>query len=157
VDAVFSTTTNTVFPATTVITTGTLNAGAAAQLNADDNAYYRVNSALSGTNNTLTWYGSFPSVPKTLSNLKVTVKGLNSRSCTEVVSIFNWTTNAYVSLNSQAVSTTEITRGPLVPAGTFSDYVSGASGNGELRVQVSCSSTAGTITSSSDLMAIEYN
>lgn len=156
VDVVFSTSTTTAFPSSTVVETGTLSAGTAARLNADDNSYYQVNSTTTGTRSSA-WYGSFPGVPKTLSNLKVTYKGKNSRSCTEAVSIWNWSTSAWVQLDSRAVSTTEISRGPLAPTGTLANYVSGSSGTGELRVEVKCSTTAGTFTSSGDLMSIEYD
>jgi len=153
VDVLFSASTVSAFPSAVVIQTGTLSAGTAASLGADDNTYYQVNSTTSGTR-TSSWYGSFTSVPSTLSNLMVTYKGKNSRSCTQVVSIWNWSTSAWVQLVSAAVSTTEVLQGPLSPTGTLANYVSGA---GELRVQVKCSTTSGNFTASGDLMNIEYN
>jgi hypothetical protein len=155
VDVLFTTTTTTVFPVSTVIETGTLSAGTAAGLNADDNVYYQLASTTAATRASA-WYGSFPAVPKMLTNLKVTYKGKDSRSCTEAVSIWNFTTSAWVQLDSRAVTTTEILRGPLVPSGALASYVSGTSGTGELRVEVKCSTTAGIFTTSADLMSITY-
>jgi hypothetical protein len=155
VDVLFTTPTVTAFPTTAVIETGTLSAGTAARLNADDNSYYQVASTTTGTR-TLAWYGSFPTVPRTITSLTVTYKGKDSRSCTETVSIWNWSTSAWVQLNSQAVTTTEVLRGPLTPTGTLSNYVSGTSGTGEVRVEVKCSTTA-NVTGSADLLSIEYN
>jgi N,N-dimethylformamidase beta subunit-like protein/uncharacterized protein DUF4082/purple acid phosphatase-like protein len=156
VDVVFATTTITATPASAVIESGTLSAGTAANLGANDNVYYQVAST-TGATSASAWYGSFPTVPTTLQNLAVTYKGLNSRSCTEVVSIWSWVSNSWVQLNSQAVGTTEVLSGPLVPPGNFGNYVNASSGTGELRVEVKCSTTAGTFTSSGDLMRIEYN
>lgn len=45
----------------------------------------------------------------------------------------------------------------LVPGGTLADYVSGSSGDGELRVRVRCTLTSGSFFSSGDLMKIVYD
>jgi len=156
IDVVFATTTVTVFPSSTVIETGTLAAGTAANLNANDSVYYQVNSTTAATRASA-WYGSFPAVPTTLQNLMVTYKGMDSSSCTEVVSIWNWVSSSWVQLDSRAVSTTEVLRGPFVPPGSFGNYVNATSGTGELRVEVKCGTTTGSFTSSGDLMSIEYN
>jgi len=143
------------FPDGTTIETGTLGSGAAASLNADDNNYYQVNSTTSGTRTT-SWYGIFNSVAKNLSNLKISYKGKNSASCTQTVAIWRWTDNTWQQLDSRAVSTSEINIANLVPPGTLSDYVSGATASGDLRVQVRCTRT-GNFTASGDLMKIDYD
>ena len=45
----------------------------------------------------------------------------------------------------------------LVPGGTLADYVSGTSGDGELRVRVRCTRSTGSFFSSGDLMTIVYD
>ncbi len=141
------------FPAATTIETGTLLAGTATSLNADDNNYYQVNSTSSGTRTT-SWYGIFTSVPSNLSKLKVSYKGKNSQSCTQTIAIWRWTDSTWVQLDSRSVSTTEVSIANLVPAGAAGQYVNGATG--ELRVRIRCT-RSGNFTTSGDLMNIVYD
>ena len=138
-------------PAAVAIETGTLRAGAASALTADDNAYYQVTSTTSGTRTT-SWYGSFTGVPAGLSDLKVTYRGRNSRSCTQVIAAWRWTDSTWQQLNSSAVADTETTRADLVPAGAAGNYVSPT---GEVRVRVRCTTTANFF-ASGELMQITY-
>jgi hypothetical protein len=72
------------------------------------------------------------------------------------VLLYNWSTSAWVQLSSNAVGTGELLRANLTPStGTASDYVSGASGTGQVRVRVRCTATA-NFTTSGDLMSISY-
>ncbi len=158
VDVVFSapaTTAVRLFPAATVIQSGTLSAGTVSGLTADDNTFYQVKSKTSGTR-TATWYGSFTGVPNSLTALAVSYVGKNSTTCTEALSLWNFTTSAWVQINSTSVGTGEVLRSNIVPSGTLSDYVSGTSGPGEVRVQVSCSTAATNFTSSGDFMSVTY-
>jgi len=143
------------FPSSTVIETGTLNGGSVANLKVDDNVYYQVNSTTSGTR-TSSWYGVFPGVSKALTSLKISYKGNNSRTCTQTVSVWRWTTNAWVQLNSTSVGTTEVLLANLLPTGTLSDYVSGTSGSGDVRVRVRCVGGNQNFVSRGDLMQIVY-
>lgn len=156
VDVVLSTPAGPVrrFPDSTTIVTGTLRGGSAAQLAADDNAYYELNSTTSGTRTTA-WYASFNGVPRTVQSIRVAYVGKNSRSCTEVLSVWNWTTSAWVQLNSTAVTTNELLRSNLSPSGALSNYVSGTSATGEVRVLSSCTTTA-NFNSSADVMSLTY-
>jgi hypothetical protein len=147
-------TTVTAFPTGAVILTGTLNSGAAASLNSDDNVYFAVNSTTSGTRTT-SWYGAFTGVTSALSNLRVNYKGNNSASCTQTIAIWRWTDSTWVQLDSRSVSTTEIAVNNLTPSGTLANYVS-TTGNGELRVRVQCTRT-GNFIARGDLMSIVYN
>ncbi len=146
----------TAFPSGVVVVTGSLKGGGAAQLNGDDNAYYEVNSTSTG-NRTAAWYGSFGTVPNGLANLTVSYVGKNSRTCTQTVAIWRWTDSSWVQLDSRSVGTTASGIPNLAPGGTLADYVSGDSGNGELRVRIRCRTTTGTFVSSGDLMQIVYN
>jgi hypothetical protein len=141
------------FPGTTVIQTGSLQGGTTASLNADDNNYYGVNSTTSGTLTT-SWYGSFASVPSNLSNLKITYKGKNSRTCTQTIAIWSWTTSAWVQLDSRSVGTTEILISNLSPTGTLGNYVGST---GELRIRVRNTRNSQTFVTSGDLMQIVYD
>ncbi len=146
----------TAFPGATAIETGSLQGGSSASLNADDNNYYVVNSTTSGTP-TSSWYGIFTGVSNNLSNLKVTYKGKNSRKCTQTVAIWRWTDSTWVQLDSRSVNTSEIQIADLIPPGTQSDYVSGTTGDGELRVRVRCTGNSQSFSSSGDLMKMVYD
>ncbi len=140
-------------PSATAVLIGTQLSGNAASLVGNDNNFYQVSSTTSGTR-TAAWYGSFASVPAVLSNLSITYRGKNSRSCTESVSIWNWTTNAWIELNSRAVSTGEVVRSNLVPPGSASTYVSAG---GEVRVRIQATNGSNSFTNSGESMQILYD
>ncbi len=146
----------TAFPSSVVVVTGTFRGGGASLLDADDIAYYEVNSTSTG-NRTTAWYGSFGAVPNGLANLTVSYVGKNSRTCTQTVAIWRWTDSTWVQLDSRSVGTAEVAIQNLAPGGTLADYVSGTSGDGDLRVRIRCRTTSGTFFSSGDLMPIVYN
>jgi serine protease len=142
-------------PTSTTILAGTYRSGSAASLSADDNAYYEVSSTASGTRTT-DWYGSFPGVTNSLSNLRVSYKGKNSRSCTQVIFIWRFSTSSWVQLNSRSVGTSEVALSNLAPSGSAANYVSGTSGDGEVRVRVRCRRGSPSFFTSGDLMTIRY-
>ncbi|HLL86947.1 MAG TPA: hypothetical protein VK387_06520, partial [Thermoleophilaceae bacterium] len=120
----------------------------------DDDSYYEVNSTASGTR-TSSWYGRFPGVSNALKSLKLTYKGKASATCTQTVALYRWTTASWVSLDSRSVGTTEV----LVdksPTGTLGDYVSGTSGDGEVRARVRCTRTS-VFYSRGDLMRLTHD
>jgi hypothetical protein len=143
-------------PAATVIQSGTLAGGSAASLSANDNIFYSVNSTTSNPRTTA-WYGSFTGVTNALSNLRVSYSGRNSSSCTQTVEIWRWTTNSWVQLDSRTVSTTEVALNNLVPAGAAADYVSGTSGDGEVRVSVRSTRGGQNFTAGGDFMRLAYD
>jgi subtilisin len=140
-------------PGSTALVTGTFRSGSAASLSAADSAYYEVNSTTSGTR-TSAWYGAFDGVASTLSNLKVTYRGKNSRSCSQTVSLYRWSDGAWVTLDSRSVGTSEVTISRAA-TGTLSNYVSGS---GELRVRVRCTrSSSGSFYASGNQLRIDYD
>jgi hypothetical protein len=139
----------------TVIQSGSLRSGSYAQLGADDNAYYHVNSTTTGTRTTA-WYAKFASVPNSLRNLRVSYSGKASASCTQTIAIWRWTTSSWVALDSRLVGTTEL-RVDKPPSGSAADYVSGTSGDGELRVRLRCTRSSSSFYSSADLLRISYD
>jgi subtilisin family serine protease len=151
----WSFTTRTELPGSTVIETGTLKAGTATSLGADDDLYYEVNSTTSGTRTTA-WYGSFTGVPNGLSGLKVSYRGKNSRKCTQRLYIRRFSDNSWRELDSRSVNSTEVLVEKL-PSGSAANYVSGTTGDGEVRVRVRCTTSSGSFVASADLMKIAYN
>ena len=105
---------------------------------------------------TTAWYGTFTGVANALSNLQVSYAGKNSRSCAQTVDIWNWNNTRWVELDSRSVGTTEVSIANLTPGGTLSRYVSGTTGDGELRVRVRCRVSGVPFVSSGDLLQISY-
>jgi hypothetical protein len=144
----------TAYPASTVITTGTLRAGDAARLRADDGSYFQVDSTTAGTR-TVGWYGRFSSIPNGLAKLQVTYKGKNSVSCTQAVALYNFTAGSWTQIDSRSVGSTEVGL-TISPSGPPGDYVSGTSGGGELRLRITCHVASPSFFESGDLMKITY-
>ncbi len=153
----FSTGTTTVtgFPSSTVIQSGTLRSGSSASLASDNNVYYEVNATLLSSY-TASWYGVISGVPNALTSLLVTYAGKNSGSCTQRIDAWRWTTSQWVQLDSRTVGATEVTIANLTPSGALADYVSGVTGNGDVRIRVRCTRTLGGFYSSGDLLRIAY-
>jgi hypothetical protein len=141
-------------PGAITLQTGTLAGGSATSLDADDDAYLQVNSTTSGTRTT-DWYGSFTGVTNSLSALRVSYTGRNTVSCTQNVYIWRWSTNSWVSLSSRSVGTTEVTLTNLDPSGADANYVSGTTGDGEVRVRVRCTRSS-NFAANGDLMRISF-
>jgi hypothetical protein len=135
--------------------TGSAAGGGASSLAADDNAYYSVNSTTSGTRTTA-WYGSFTGVSNALTDLRVSYKGNHSRSATQAISIWRWTDSTWVQLDSRSVSTTEVLVADRLPPGALADYVSGTSGEGEVRVRVRATRGDASFTARGDLLKIAF-
>jgi hypothetical protein len=144
-----------VAPFATTISSGSLRGGSFASLATNDGGYYQVNSTSSGKRRTAAWYGRFSSVPNAVGSLEVTYSGKLSANCTQTVSVWRWTTSTWVTLDSRTVGTTEvlITR-PV--GGALADFVSGTSGNGEVRVQVWCKRSKPSFYSSGDFLQLSY-
>ncbi|HEV2069552.1 MAG TPA: Ig-like domain-containing protein, partial [Acidimicrobiales bacterium] len=141
-------------PSATTRQAGSVRSGGPAQLNADDDAYYRLNSTTSATY-TSSWYATFSGVSNALASLQVTYKGKSSHTCAQTVSIWRPTTGTWVRLDARNVGTTEVRIDP-VPGGTLADYVTGTSGNGNVYVQVRCTRSSSSFVASGDLMRIVY-
>jgi hypothetical protein len=145
----------TAWPNATSIQNGSFRSGTVANLAADDDAYYEVNSNSSSTRTTQ-WYGRFTGVTNSLTSLRVSYAGKNSRSCAQTVSIYRWSSGSWIDLDTRTVGTTEVAVLNLAPTGTLANYVSGSSGNGEVRVRVRCQTSSGTFFASGDLLQITY-
>jgi subtilisin len=146
-------TTVTAAPGSVTVQSGSRRAGTFSSLAAADSAFYQVNSTTSSTR-TSAWYGTFGGVPSSLTNLKVTYQGSNSRSCSQTVAIYNWSTAAWVTLSSRTVGTTEVRIADLAATGTLSNYVSSA---GNLNVRVRCTTGNGSFYASGNQLQIKYD
>jgi hypothetical protein len=155
VTATFTSTggTTDVFPSSFTVESGSLGGGTVASLGANDNNFLIVRATKS-TPRTATWYGTFTGVANGVSSLSATYRGLSSATCTQVVSIFRWTDSTWVQLDSRSVGTTEIEVAGLSPSGTLADFVSGTTGNGDVRIRVSCSTPSTAFNLSADLLKI---
>ncbi len=144
--------TETAYPSAIKVLTGSLSGGGASNLGADDNTYVAVKSNTSWTK-TSAWRGSVTGVATNPSTLKVTYQGKNSRSCTQSLSIWRFSDNTWVTLDSRTVGTTEVLIADRAPSGTLSNFVGPA---GEVRIRVRCQTRSGSFVSSGDLMRVSY-
>ena len=142
-------------PSSATIVNGTLRSGSASDLDEDDDAYYEVNSTTTSTRKAV-WYGVIDGVPNDLSSLELSYKGKNSRSCTQKLFIRDFLTNTWTQLDSRAVGTTEVLLEETI-GGTLADYVSGASGPGQIGILLQCATSAGSFFTSADLMEVSYS
>ena len=140
-------------PSSATIETGTPRNGSATSLATADNSYYRVNSTTSGTR-TASWYGSFAGVPSTLSNLKVTYQGSNSRTCAQTIAIYNWGTASWTQLDSRNVGTSQVRVAGVAAPGSASSYVSPT---GALRVRVRCALGTQSFYVSANQLQVSYD
>jgi uncharacterized repeat protein (TIGR01451 family) len=141
------------FPTSFTVQVGSAQGGDAASLAADDDNFLVVGSTTKGTR-TATWYGTFTGVSNATSSLAATYKGKSTLTCTQVISMWRWTDSTWVQLDSRSVGTTEVQVSSLTPPGSLADFVSGTTGTGDVRLRVSCSTTAGTFSLSGDLMRL---
>ncbi|MDQ4071251.1 MAG: hypothetical protein M3088_00020 [Actinomycetota bacterium] len=143
----------TAFPSAAVIEAGTRRSGRYGSLRTDDNRYFALNSTTSGTRTT-SWHGRFAGVSNALRTLKLTYRGKSSVRCANTLAIWSWTARRWVSLDSRSVGTGEV-QVDRAPPGALADYVSGASGDGEVRVRARCTRSSNFYTGG-DLLRVVY-
>ena len=142
-------------PGAVVVEAGRVRSGSRAQLATDDNSFFAVDSTRTGTR-TSSWYGRFSRVPRALSSLRVTYRGKSSAGCSQGISIYRTATNRWVGLSSRSIGRTEVGL-TLSPPGAARDYVTGTSGDGEIRVRVRCTTASSSFYTSGDLLRIAYD
>ena len=147
-------TTVTAYPSATVIESGSRRAGSYSRLAADDNSFYEVSSTTSSTR-TASWYGVTRGVSNDLRGLRISYSGRNSLTCTQTVSVWNWATGAWVEIDARSVGTGEVLVDRTV-GGTLADYVSGTSGDGEVRVRVRSTHGSSSFYSRADVLRVIY-
>jgi Multicopper oxidase len=155
----------TAYPASTTITTGTLNGGTYTALGATDSLYYKVNSTTTGTR-TSDWYAGYTGVPLGSTNFTVKYVGRNctTPSCAAGVTvpttlwIWKWATSSWVQLgaatNVGGLADTTITR---VPPSPMSDYIGTGGNQGKVRVRVQSVGSATNFITQGNLQLITYD
>ena len=144
-------------PAAVTIQSGSVRSGGPADLSANDNSFYQVSSTSSKTYKAY-WYGTVNGVSNALRTLSVTYRGKNSASCTQTLWIYNWTKGSWIQLDSRSVGTTEVAiqKSPTGTTGALAEFVSGSSGDGDVRIRVRASRSSGRFYSSGDLMTASF-
>ena len=135
-------------PTSVTVSSGTINSGSASNLSANDESYLVVNSTTTSTYTT-DWYSSVTISENraSVSKLTVTYDGKYSRSVTQKLYLFNYTTNAWNQIDNRTVGTTDvtITYTPTTPSNFIST-------TGIIRLRVQGTTTAGTFTCSGDFV-----
>ncbi|HKB17292.1 MAG TPA: fibronectin type III domain-containing protein, partial [Planctomycetota bacterium] len=119
-------------PSTVTVLQGTALTGAVAELAADDNVYFVVQSTATGTRVT-DWWGEIasPQAPASMASLEVKYAGKYSVTVNQKMHLWNWTTSAWSEISSKSVGTSE--KSITVTPSPFASFVSPA---GQVRVRV---------------------
>jgi uncharacterized protein YkwD/chitodextrinase len=116
------------------VQSGTVTSGYATNLRAQDGVTYNVASQA------VAWWGSF-TLPTAPASLSVTYAGSVTASCTQTLSLWDWTTSTWQLLDSRAASSLPRTV-TVTATGSLGRFVSQSTG--EARVRVACTRTDGT-------------
>lgn len=141
----------TMFPSTVSVVSGSVVSGGVNELASRDGSFFQVASTM-GKNPQAGWYGSVVGLPGDVTQLQVDYSGLNSQPCSQRISIWNWSTSKWSTLDTETVGSTEVDIDGLVPSGSVSLYVNG----GQANVQVTNSCTP-AFTTSADLLSVTYS
>ncbi len=130
---------------------GSITAGDVTRLAADDAVRVSVSAGVTGGKYLTDWYGSVTLAHPPL-NLNVTYDGNYTVSRTQTLYLWNWTTSAWVQVNSGTVSTTDATT-------TWSTTSPGAyvSATREVRLRVATNTRNSSFTCRGDYMAFNYD
>jgi hypothetical protein len=155
-----SSSTVTVTPAPTVtyytpvaasILVGSLKSGSYSNLASNDASYFVVNSKTPKPY-IADWYGKFTITedPDHVVRFTVNYDGKYSRTATQVLYLYNFSTSGWVQINSRSVGTSDVTTTYL--QSTPSNYISSS---GEIRVRVYASVSSKSYTCSGDWLQIK--
>jgi beta-lactamase superfamily II metal-dependent hydrolase len=135
-------------PSGTAILVGTLSTGTYSNLATNNASYYVVNSTITGTRKT-DWYGNktITQAPSSVSKLTITYDGKNSRTVTQSLHLYNWTTSIWTQIDSRSVGSTDVTITNIQTSPA--NYISST---GEIRLRVLSTGTTKNFTCSGDFM-----
>jgi hypothetical protein len=142
------------YPRRAKLGAGKRRGGRPALLGEDDNGYYAIRSK-NRDRSVASWYGRFAGVPNSLGELGVAYRGKSSARCRQTVSIWEWDSSSWTRLESGPLGGREKSL-DTGPSGDPAGYVSGGSGDGELRVRVRCVRERSRFTLRADLLRIAY-
>ncbi|OGP86566.1 MAG: hypothetical protein A2V87_11705 [Deltaproteobacteria bacterium RBG_16_58_17] len=118
-------------PTGTAIETGSLLSGSSINLAVNDKKYYGVNSTTSGTRQ-CDWYGwTIIANPASAARLTIAYDGKYSRTTTQKLYLWNWSTGGWVQIDSRNVGTKDVTIINTLAAPA--NYISSS---GEIRLRV---------------------
>ncbi len=130
---------------------GSITAGDVTRLAADDVVRVSVGAGVSSGKYLTDWYGSVTLAHPPL-NLNITYDGNYTVSRTQTLYLWNWTTSAWVQINSGTVSTTDVTKTWSTTSPAV--YVSPTR---EVRLRVATNTRSSSFTCRGDYMAFTYD
>jgi beta-lactamase superfamily II metal-dependent hydrolase len=139
------------FPSSLTMLKGSLATGDVTRLAVSDDSRIGVSAGVSAGNYYTDWYASVFLAHPPL-NLTVTYEGSFTVSRTQTLYVWNWSTSAWVQVNSATVSTTDVTK--TWSTGSPASYVGPSR---EVRFRVKGDNRASTYTSRGDYMAFDYD
>ena len=128
---------------------GTQRSGGLSSLHTADGSVLRIDSTTSGTR-TSAFYASYTGVKPGATDLSIAFRGGSSRSCTNSLSFYDFSTSTWgAAVDSRSLRTTvSVTTAPRTNAA----YISSG---GEVRVRVGCT-TSRNFTTSTDLLRLRF-
>lgn len=139
------------YAATLTMLKGTLATGDVTRLQVSDDSRIGVSAGVTSGQYYTDWYASAFLLHPPL-NLTVTCETSFTVSRTQTLYVYNWTTAAWVQVNSATVSTTDVTK--TWTTGTPAAYVGPSN---EVRFRVKGNNRTSTYTSRGDFMKFEYD
>jgi hypothetical protein len=152
----FTTVTDSVVsPSSLAVQSGSLKGGNLASLARDDGSFLEVASNTAATKSSA-WTGSYSQVPNDVSGLEVSFRGKASAACSHTLSIWKWPTKSWSNIDARSLGTSEIAIDRAV-GGALGDFVSNATGTGQVRVQARCTRSASSFVARTDALNLTYN
>ena len=144
--------TKTYYPTGTTMLMGSIASGSYQNLAANDGSYMTVNAGKSGSNYYTDWYAS-TSIAEQPTKLTITYDGKYSRSRTQKLYLYNFSSSSWTQVDQATVSTTDVTR--TYATTSPSNFVSGT---GEIRMRVAANTRTSSYSCSADYLTykIEY-
>jgi beta-lactamase superfamily II metal-dependent hydrolase len=139
------------YPSSLTMLKGTLTTGDVTRLQVSDNSRIGVAAGVTSGQYYTDWYASVFLLHPPL-NLTVTCETSFTVSRTQTLYVWNWSTSAWVQVNSGTVSTTDVTK--VWSTATPANYVGPSR---EVRFRVKGNNRTSTYTSRGDFMKFEYD
>jgi hypothetical protein len=138
-------------PSAITLLKGSITVGDVTRLAADDASRVSIAAGIESKKYVTDWYGSVTLAHPPL-NLGITYDGNYTVSRTQTLHLWNWSTSAWVQIDSYSVGTSDVTRtwSTTSPA----NYVSASR---EVRLRVRSNTRSGSFTCRGDYMAFSYD
>ena len=104
----------------------------------------------------IAWIATFAPVPNSIGMLRLTYRASSSRPCAQTVALWSFAARSWVALDTRSVGK-KVREIGLTLASAAPEYVSRTSGDGEVRVRVSCARAGrGAFSTYADLLRLAY-